>query len=65
MCRRVTCPNDSKPTWWGCGKHIDIALDGVPEADRCDCPHSPVESNPNMFEVKPGVTKGSEQQPSA
>jgi hypothetical protein len=23
MCKRATCPNDGKPTWWGCGKHID------------------------------------------
>lgn len=19
MCKQVTCPNDGKPTWWGCG----------------------------------------------
>lgn len=22
MCRRVTCPNDGKPTWWGCGELV-------------------------------------------
>ncbi|RSH79364.1 uncharacterized protein EHS24_001406 [Apiotrichum porosum] len=52
MCKRVTCPNDGKPTWWGCGAHIETALAGVATADRCDCPHVPVEGNPRMFEVK-------------
>ena len=21
MCKRVICPNDAKPTWWGCGEY--------------------------------------------
>ncbi|MEI6710164.1 MAG: hypothetical protein WCL17_04195 [Actinomycetota bacterium] len=37
MCTRVTCPNCQKPTWSGCGQHIEQALQGVPEADRCHC----------------------------
>lgn len=35
MCRRVTCPTCRKPTWEGCGEHIEEALAGVPEAERC------------------------------
>lgn len=35
MCRRITCPVCHKPTWEGCGEHIEEALAGVPEADRC------------------------------
>lgn len=23
MCHRMTCPNDGKPTWWGCGYHVE------------------------------------------
>lgn len=23
MCHRMNCPNDGKPTWWGCGHHIE------------------------------------------
>ena len=51
MCRKVQCPSCSRPTWAGCGKHIDSALEGVPEGDRCGgwrtgkC--APVNSTPN------------------
>ncbi|TQL42209.1 hypothetical protein FB468_0191 [Leucobacter komagatae] len=37
MCARVTCENCSKPTWAGCGEHIEDALQGVALADRCSC----------------------------
>ncbi len=26
-----------QPTWVGCGKHVDVALSGVKEEDRCHC----------------------------
>lgn len=37
MCRAVTCKTCEKTTWAGCGGHIEEALWGVPEADRCQC----------------------------
>lgn len=37
MCRRVTCAVCEKATWEGCGEHIEQALAGVSEAERCDC----------------------------
>lgn len=37
MCARVTCATCGKPTWSGCGQHIEEALHGVPESDRCHC----------------------------
>ena len=37
MCSRTTCSNCKKPTWSGCGNHIEIALAGVPKKDRCKC----------------------------
>ncbi|KAJ1912291.1 hypothetical protein IWQ60_009729 [Tieghemiomyces parasiticus] len=37
MCMRVTCPVCQKPTYKGCGKHIEQVLGDVPEADRCHC----------------------------
>ncbi len=40
MCRRVTCPTCNKPTWAGCGQHIEQALAGVPKAERCACGES-------------------------
>ena len=42
MCRRVTCDKCKKPTWAGCGQHIEQCLAGVPAADR-------FETNKNKF----------------
>ncbi len=37
MCHRVKCRKCSKPTWAGCGMHVEDALRGVPKAERCQC----------------------------
>ena len=37
MCRRVDCPQCHKPTYAGCGMHIEQVLGDVPRADRCTC----------------------------
>lgn len=37
MCQRIQCPTCGKPTWTGCGQHIEQALAGVPEDQRCHC----------------------------
>jgi len=38
MCRKVKCKTCGKWTWAGCGQHIEAALEGVKNADRCKCP---------------------------
>jgi hypothetical protein len=38
MCVRVQCTSCGKPTWAGCGQHIEQALAGVPLDKRCQCP---------------------------
>jgi protein involved in temperature-dependent protein secretion len=37
MCRRVQCEQCHKPTYAGCGRHVDQVLRGVLETDRCQC----------------------------
>jgi hypothetical protein len=37
MCRRVTCEKCGRPSWAGCGLHIEQALAGVPVESRCKC----------------------------
>ncbi len=37
MCRRVTCKSCGKPSWAGCGAHIEQVLGDVPKAQRCQC----------------------------
>ena len=37
MCRRVSCTACGKPTFAGCGAHVEQVLAGVPPAERCRC----------------------------
>jgi hypothetical protein len=37
MCRRVECKKCGRPTFAGCGAHIEQVLGDVPAADRCRC----------------------------
>lgn len=37
MCRRVQCTTCGKPTFAGCGAHVEQVLRDVPTADRCRC----------------------------
>ena len=37
MCSQVKCESCGKPTWTGCGRHIEQALANVPKAQRCSC----------------------------
>jgi hypothetical protein len=37
MCQRVTCQTCGKPTYAGCGRHIEVVLADVPPEARCHC----------------------------
>ncbi|MEZ5252475.1 MAG: hypothetical protein R2689_01280 [Microthrixaceae bacterium] len=37
MCQRVQCPTCHKPTFAGCGRHVEQVLGDVAPADRCQC----------------------------
>jgi hypothetical protein len=37
MCTRITCPKCNKPSYTGCGAHVELVLGDVPKADRCRC----------------------------
>jgi hypothetical protein len=38
MCHQTKCTQCGKPTWAGCGQHIEQALANVPKQLRCTCP---------------------------
>lgn len=40
MCQRVTCKTCGKPSYAGCGRHIEAVLGDVPAAERCRCRES-------------------------
>lgn len=37
MCRRIQCSKCHKPTYAGCGMHIEQVLGDVPKEERCRC----------------------------
>jgi len=37
MCKRAQCSSCGKPTFTGCGAHIEQVLADVPKAERCKC----------------------------
>ncbi len=37
MCRRTTCSSCGKPSWAGCGAHVEQVLGDVPADERCSC----------------------------
>ncbi|MBJ7482913.1 MAG: hypothetical protein JHD30_05070 [Chloroflexi bacterium] len=46
MCHEIACATCGKPTWEGCGEHIEYALKHVPLDERCTCPRLPVTIEP-------------------
>jgi len=37
MCRRIECRKCGRPTFAGCGAHVEQVLGDVPPAQRCQC----------------------------
>lgn len=37
MCRRVECRKCGRPTFAGCGAHVEQVLADVPRDERCRC----------------------------
>jgi len=56
MCRAVTCKECKKPTWAGCGAHVEAVLGSVPKDKRCACR----EARSAKPAAKPAATPGIE-----
>ena len=37
MCSRAQCPTCNRPTYKGCGNHVEQVLGDVPPSERCQC----------------------------
>jgi hypothetical protein len=46
MCRRVQCETCGKPTYAGCGMHIEQVLADVPPQERCHCRDAKEDAKP-------------------
>lgn len=58
MCRRVNCSQCGKPTFAGCGMHIEQVLGDVPEAQRCQCRAQPQKSSKGAPDAPEAPSKG-------
>ncbi|MFO0615567.1 MAG: hypothetical protein U0414_23440 [Polyangiaceae bacterium] len=50
MCRRITCPECKRPSFAGCGAHVEQVLGDVAPADRCRCHEKPKAAEPRRSE---------------
>ena len=46
MCVRITCEKCGKPSYAGCGAHIEQVLKDVPAAQRCKCREESAQASP-------------------
>lgn len=37
MCTRINCTSCGKPSYVGCGRHVEQVLGNVPPEKRCKC----------------------------
>ena len=44
MCTRVRCSKCGRPTYSGCGQHVEQVLGDVPVSQRCRCREEKAES---------------------
>ena len=52
MCRKIQCDKCKKPTYAGCGAHVESVLRDVPMALRCRCRDSIAVPPPRLDERK-------------
>ena len=58
MCQRVTCHSCRKPTYAGCGRHIEQVLGDVPLEKRCQCKEDPQSTKPKDSWMKRLIGSG-------
>lgn len=46
MCQRVECAKCRKPSYSGCGMHVEQVLGNVPREERCACHSKPKPKRP-------------------
>ena len=57
MCQRVKCSKCGKPTFAGCGRHVEQVLGDVPANDRCRCRESTATGVPTVTGSQQGFFK--------
>jgi ribosomal 50S subunit-associated protein YjgA (DUF615 family) len=55
MCSRIKCTQCDKPSYAGCGAHIEQVLGDVPKDERCKCRERKREAKKEGSAEKPGL----------
>lgn len=53
MCRRIECPKCGRPSWAGCGAHVEQVLGNVPKDERCQCNETKSKGRPPETPAQP------------
>jgi len=53
MCRRVDCGKCGRPSYAGCGAHVEQVLGDVPRDERCRCREERTQDKPAKEADKP------------
>ncbi len=51
MCQRVQCSGCGKPSYAGCGRHVEQVLGDVRPEDRCQCRDTKGTSSPSIWKT--------------
>ena len=62
MCRKVECTGCKKPTWAGCGMHIESALMGIAVDARCPGWETGKHCGASSAPAKEGCAPGEKQE---
>lgn len=54
MCQRVTCNKCNRPTFAGCGMHVESVLRDVPKDQRCKCREEAAKGNQSQSNASSG-----------
>ena len=52
MCRRVECSRCARPTYAGCGAHVERVLSDVPAGQRCRCREEKAKSGDSSTAIR-------------
>jgi hypothetical protein len=56
MCLRVNCPKCGRPTYGGCGAHVELVLADVPREERCRCREATAKApEPHLRDTQPTI----------
>ncbi len=57
MCKRVQCERCHKPSYAGCGMHVEQVLGDVPPAERCRCREQPQQARASGADANKGARR--------